>query len=621
MTRGEPAREHDVESATSPATLAYRRARAIGSVHETAIGLARVIDGSWSATTHLLGSVDLGDDPGPGSVGRAHEVSVAAQERKARGVHYTPPAIADGLVVRSVAASTDQTGPVDLRIGDPSCGGGAFLLAAAEELRRRGGAPQAIVEEQLFGIDLDPVAVAVCRVELALWCAAHTGHVHLPPETHVVVADGLEARPRTWPGWPVDGFDLVVGNPPFGSQLLRRTARDPARAARIVAAFGLPRMGYVDEAVLFLVAALDLVRVGGRVTMILPRSVLAARDAGEIRADLARRADLEELWIGTGAEFVADVQVWAPSFRRRAARAVEACADSAATPGPVARSIGATFHPVTPARGVLPEDASWGHLVGDLFDGFLLTDTDVLRHATETLSSVAELTAGFRSQFYGLAPHVVERAHIDSDRRRRTAQLVTSGVIDPLHDRRMTTAVTFAGRHLDVPVVDVSAVEAHDDRLGRWVNARLVPKVLVASQGAVVEAIVDTEGDLLPSTPVISVEPRPDLDVDVHLIAAALCAPVVSAWVRNVAAGSGLSARSVRVSARLLAAAPLPVDRDAWQRGAVLVREATAAARAGESELWHNRLDELAAVMTVAHGLEPDHPVVAWWHTQRPGWR
>ncbi len=45
--------------------------------------------------------------------------------------------------------------------------------------------------------------------------------------------------------------------------------------------------------------------------------------------------------------------------------------------------------------------------------------------------------------------------------------------------------------------------------LARWVGGRLVPKVLVATQTAVLEAAADPTGAWVPSVPVISVEPRP----------------------------------------------------------------------------------------------------------------
>ena len=96
---------------------------------------------------------------------------------------------------------------------DPTCGGGAFLVAAAEALHRNGSPVERIVAEQLHGVDLDPEAVAVARLEVACWALAATGELHLVPEAHLVVGDGLLDVSAGAP------FDVVLGNPPFGSQL------------------------------------------------------------------------------------------------------------------------------------------------------------------------------------------------------------------------------------------------------------------------------------------------------------------------------------------------------------------------------------------------------------------
>src|SRR4029077_1646146 len=77
-------------------------------------------------------------------------------------------------------------------------------------------------------------------------------------------------------------FDVVVGNPPFLTQLRKDTATTLARrAARLRTS--LPP--YVDEASLFLVLAARLARAdGGRVAFVQPLSMLATRDGGWARA-------------------------------------------------------------------------------------------------------------------------------------------------------------------------------------------------------------------------------------------------------------------------------------------------------------------------------------------------
>ena len=55
-----------------------------------------------------------------------------------------------------------------ITVCDPAVGGGAFLLAAADWLLEQAADPTTIVD-QLWGIDVDPVAVAVAEAAVALW--------------------------------------------------------------------------------------------------------------------------------------------------------------------------------------------------------------------------------------------------------------------------------------------------------------------------------------------------------------------------------------------------------------------------------------------------------------------
>lgn len=69
----------------------------------------------------------------------------------------------------------------------------------------------------------------------------------------------------------------MVGNPPFRARLRRETATDEGRDAVMVSE-GVAG-AYTDLAVLIWHVSRSWTRPGGVVAMILPRSVLAARDA------------------------------------------------------------------------------------------------------------------------------------------------------------------------------------------------------------------------------------------------------------------------------------------------------------------------------------------------------
>jgi hypothetical protein len=153
-------------------------------------------------------------------------------------------------------------------------------------------------------------------------------------------------------------------------------------------------------------------------------------------------------------------------------------------------------------------------------------------------------------------------------------------------------------------VADVAAIT--EARVARWAAARLVPKVLVATQSKVIEAVVDPAGEWLPCTPVVSVEP--DDPADVWPLAAVLLAPAVTAWALTRSVGTALAAGTIKLSASQVAAVPLPADDEAWVEGAAAARTAHATAYGPARRA---ALEALAHAMERAYASTPE--VTAWW--------
>lgn len=176
----------------------------------------------------------------PEMLGRAFESLMAARERKAGGVFYTPQALvervtgealaeallgalprapralraaveralADGAPLPDDARPAVASVAAELRVLDPACGSGAFLVHALERLsdllRRAGDARpladlrRAVLTRSIFGVDVHPTAVWLC--ELRLWLSAviereEADPWRVPPlpnlDHHVRVGDSL----------------------------------------------------------------------------------------------------------------------------------------------------------------------------------------------------------------------------------------------------------------------------------------------------------------------------------------------------------------------------------------------------------------------------------------------
>jgi hypothetical protein len=444
-----------------------------------------------------------------------------------------------------------------------------------------------VVDRCVIGVDLDPVAVAVATTALLLWCGDGEA---LP---RIAAADALADGP--WPHRPQDGFDVVVGNPPFQSQLGAATARAADEADRLRAALGDGAGGYIDTSALFLLAAVPQVRPGGRIVLIQPQSVLAARDAAPLRRRLDEIAPLAGLWVCDQPVFAAATRVCAPVLQPAlAAGSPVTTGEPGASTEEVRRWQGPGVVEAAPA--VRPAAGRWAELAADLRGiPAVILDGPVLAEA-------ASASAGFRDEYYGLVSHVREGTGAAGEH-----PLITSGLIDPADCAWGRREARFAKARWRRPVVDLVGLAAENPALARWVQERLVPKVVVATQTRVLEVAVDVEGAWVASTPVISV---PVAAERLWHVAAALSAPPVTAWALRLSAGTALVPDALKLSAAQVRTIPAPLDQRAWDEGADRLRAAQHAVDArGRAEA----LLGMGAAMVAAYAVPDGEALLAWW--------
>jgi hypothetical protein len=278
------------------------------------------------------------------ALGQAYEQCLAVSRggaRKAAGVYYTPPAIARGLVEKTVGALIGEgREPASLRIIDPACGAGAFLVGAydrllAGQLEYLLGLPESergdrvvgaalgvaerrrILETCLFGIDLDPHALEVARLSLVLRMLEGEGDRLAAPMggaalgERLVVGDALAVswvrsmplHPDPPPAergdgqmWrlPGGGFDVVIGNPPWGQKAIEASE---ARKRELREAYPSCR-GIFDWFRPFVELGVRLVRSGGAWGMVLPDIVLLKNYEPTRRLLLEELALTEIEWLG-----------------------------------------------------------------------------------------------------------------------------------------------------------------------------------------------------------------------------------------------------------------------------------------------------------------------------------
>jgi SAM-dependent methyltransferase len=458
--------------------------------------------------------------------------------RKQLGAWYTPAALVHTVVDAVITPEfVTSRGSRTIRVVDPACGDGRFLRAAADRLRMLGATVACV------GADLDASAVTVARSGL--------------PEAEVLHADALALD------WGAEPFDLVIGNPPFLSQLAVATTRGGASGRG-----GGP---YADVAAEFLALAGELVDPdGGRVALVLPQSMLASRDAAPIRTAIGERARM--VWSWWSDRRVFDAQVYACAVAFEFGRAED-------------RERRSNWSHVIAGRRGVPE------LPGDL----------ATLEVAGTLADRSTGNANFRDEYYGMIPAVGDHA--------QGPPLVTSGLIDPGRSWWGERPITFARHRYEHPRV---ALDRLDEPMRRWAQRRLVPKVLVANQTRVVEAVCDPRGAWLPGVPVLGLYPLgahwddrdtgcsdADLAGAAWEIAAVLTSPFASAWLWHRGAGTGLSADSIRLSPVVLAGLPWPAGD---------LSSAVTALRAGDVRGCGSAVD-------AAYGIADStrNALFAWW--------
>lgn len=193
------------------------------------------------------------------------------------GAYYTPPALCERLLDMATEAGVDWR---SARVLDPACGGGAFLAPVARRMaeRLKGRSTDTAlseIENRLIGFELDPFAAWMSQVFLD----ATLGDLYGEPGTRlrsvVRVCDSLEQMPGE------EGFELVVGNPPYGRTTLSPRLREKFRRSLF---------GHANLYGVFTDLALRFSRPGGIIAFVTPTSFLAGEYFKALRGLLGREA-------------------------------------------------------------------------------------------------------------------------------------------------------------------------------------------------------------------------------------------------------------------------------------------------------------------------------------------
>lgn len=199
--------------------------------------------------------------------GRAFQNVLLPAIRSGMGQYFTPKQVISFVV----QAMNPKVGDL---IMDPFCGSGHFLTEALDHVRRTRAAEDKAFHEfaftRLHGIEKSDRMVRVAMTDMRLHGDGHS---------NIRCVDSLLPF-ENYPDLHEGSFDLIMTNPPFGSDL-------PAEAIAQLGPFeignGNGRRGTLPLEIVGLERCVQLLRPGGRLAIVLPDSVLGNRSTSYAR--------------------------------------------------------------------------------------------------------------------------------------------------------------------------------------------------------------------------------------------------------------------------------------------------------------------------------------------------
>ncbi|NHJ13376.1 MAG: hypothetical protein EAX95_06845 [Candidatus Thorarchaeota archaeon] len=220
-------------------------------------------------------------------------------DAKRIGSYYTPSWLAKWISENTLAAwlsekhrtrSSLLSRITSIKIVDPASGDGAFLMAAGEwllstrkglgdlgsddEIRRH------IVDTSLYGVDIVRQAADDCRNNLLNWAEGNV-------RTKVEHGNSISGQFK-WSAVFRDvfqrensGFDVVLGNPPYGNLLSDEEKMEVRQS--LIHDISTGRRGTWNTAALFMVRARELLREDGYLGFLVPNSILRVGQFSKLR--------------------------------------------------------------------------------------------------------------------------------------------------------------------------------------------------------------------------------------------------------------------------------------------------------------------------------------------------
>ncbi len=180
-------------------------------------------------------------------------------------------------------------------IADLSCGDGAFLNTCLNYFIKNKISPEKIISN-IYGIEIHEIQLSLAKENIAKIVKKNKKII----DTNIILDDTIQSTPeKLLEKFPKikkqKGFDIIVGNPPYLSITSSKTMKSDPILSQII-------FGQVNTATLMIGRSYSLLKEGGKLGLLLPKSILRVTSYKKLRDFLVSEFYIEEM-IDVGIEF------------------------------------------------------------------------------------------------------------------------------------------------------------------------------------------------------------------------------------------------------------------------------------------------------------------------------
>lgn len=214
----------------------------------------------WKAAVPACCTANYTYIPGEDTLGVLYQSLCHIGSRKTSGSYYTPAWLAKQLVEQHLPMLKPNH-----TVCDPSCGTGGFLLQL----------PNSLPLQQIYGNDINPLSVALTRLNLALKYHIETLKEVEILQKNINVSNFLQAASGNSGSHKT--YDIILGNPPWGAKLSAEEKKSYGQH------FFCATGSSIEIYDLFMEQSLRQLVPGGVLSFVLPEAILTVKTHTPVR--------------------------------------------------------------------------------------------------------------------------------------------------------------------------------------------------------------------------------------------------------------------------------------------------------------------------------------------------